>query len=280
MTDAAHLTPEGLRVVQDVARRHGVSEAAARELLAALIAGVGRQAQFNHPDLGGMGQWSAGGMIMVGDMFDSGLKARVDALCTELARLLGEQTLASTAPGQSQSQSGSRPGGSWFVTRDPAESGQTGSSRGAWWPAALGAPSSTGAQNGMRYAYFPTLGRLAIDANGQLTVYDTGEHAFRGFSQQQSGGRSLVFTSQHGPVRLADLALVEQVRASSHGPTQASPIRSTTPAPAPAPARKEAGSDPPEDVFGKIERLAELRKKGVLSEQEFADKKRELLARI
>src|SRR5271167_4139737 len=85
------LTPEGLRRVTEVAKRHGVSLDAALVLLGALAQGNGQQAQFNHPDLGGMGQWSQGGMIMVGDMFNHGLKARVDALCNELAGLLDSQ---------------------------------------------------------------------------------------------------------------------------------------------------------------------------------------------
>ena len=42
-------------------------------------------AQFNHPDLGGMGQWSQGGMTQVGDMFNQTLKERVGALCSTLA---------------------------------------------------------------------------------------------------------------------------------------------------------------------------------------------------
>ena len=72
------LTPEGERIVEDIARRHGFSTDAATSLLRALAAGNGTQAQFNHPELGGMGQWSQGGMIMIGDMFNNGLKARVD----------------------------------------------------------------------------------------------------------------------------------------------------------------------------------------------------------
>ena len=42
-------------------------------MVRALMEGNGSQAQFSHPDLGGMGQWSQGGMIMVGDMFNEGL---------------------------------------------------------------------------------------------------------------------------------------------------------------------------------------------------------------
>ena len=66
-----------------------------------------------HPDLGGMGQWSQGGMVMVGDMFNNALKARVDALCAELAGLLRAAGLFSPAVAsrQSQSQSHGQPGG-------------------------------------------------------------------------------------------------------------------------------------------------------------------------
>ena len=100
------LTPEGRRIAEAVAERHGVSTDAVMVLLHALVAGGGTAAQFNHPDLGGMGQWSQGGMIMVGDMFNHGLKARVDALCNELAGLVrGQTVLAPAGSRQSQSQS-------------------------------------------------------------------------------------------------------------------------------------------------------------------------------
>jgi hypothetical protein len=70
--------------VTDVATRHRVSLDAAITLLGALAQGNGRQAQFNHPDLGGLGQWSQGGMIMVGDMFNQGLKYRSMRSATNL----------------------------------------------------------------------------------------------------------------------------------------------------------------------------------------------------
>lgn len=77
--------PSGLRAVAD---RYGVSLDAVRHLMHALERGQGNMAQFDHPELGGMGQWSAGGMIMIGDMFNNGLKAQVAGLCTELAAAL------------------------------------------------------------------------------------------------------------------------------------------------------------------------------------------------
>src|ERR1700722_15061370 len=149
-----NLTPEGLRIVTDVATRHRVSLDAAVALLGALAQGNGRQAQFNHPDLGGMGQWSQGGMIMVGDMFNQGLKYRVDALCNDLSGLLLSQPLLSANAGAVQSQSQSGGGVSLLV-------GGSGSS-GQWWPAELGNPASAGAQNDLRYAFFSDPRRLAI----------------------------------------------------------------------------------------------------------------------
>jgi hypothetical protein len=260
------LTPEGLRRVTDIAKRHGVSPDAALALLGALAQGNGQQAQFNHPDLGGMGQWSQGGMIMIGDMFNHGLKARVDALCNELAGLLRSQPLMNAEGGQVQSQSQSGGDVSLFVA----------GTGGRWWPAELGSPTSTGAQNDMRYAYFSGPCRLAIQQGGTMRVYDTGEHRISGFSQQQGGDQSLTFTSQSGLVRVADLAQVFPRDDRSQNPppsVAASSPRMPAPQPSAAPAAME-------DIVKTIERLAELRRKDILTEEEFASKKAELLSRL
>lgn len=74
-----------------------------------------------------------------------------------------------------------------------------------WWPQELGEPSSSGAQNGMRYAFFPAKRRLLVERNGSKTVYDSGDHQISGVSQQSGGSSSLVFTSQAGPVALDTL---------------------------------------------------------------------------
>src|ERR1700757_766177 len=73
---------------------------------------------------------------------------------------------------------------------------------GSWWA------SSTGAQNGVRYAYFAPAQRLAIEISGKVTVYDTLDHQIGGFSQQQSHGGSLTFSSQYGLVDVATLPVV------------------------------------------------------------------------
>jgi len=78
-----------------------------------------------------------------------------------------------------------------------------------WWPEGLSQPGSSGAQNGLRYAFFPQQRRLAIERNGRVTQYDTGEHRINGVSQQRQGSGGLPrFTSQHGEI---DLNLLRQV---------------------------------------------------------------------
>lgn len=280
------LSTEGRRIVEDVAQRHGLSADAVTVLLRALAAGHGTMAQFNHPEFGGMGQWSQGGMIMVGDMFNQSLKQRVDAVCTELARQMRNQQLFQdpSASGQHQMQ-GTGSGASLFVPGGGATSGN-------WWPDDLGQPSSTGAQNNMRYACFPDRGRLAIDVGGRVTVYDTADHQIHGFSQQQSGDASLSFTSQHGLVRVADLAIVSPVWVAAAPPSDTvfrpTQVTETVEMPppttgqhVPAPSFAVATAKPAsEDIIGAIERLAGLKEKGILSESEFAAKKAELLGRL
>lgn len=142
-----------------------------------------------------MGQWGGGGMIMIGDMINHGLKDRVLRLCQAIAGHLDE--FSEEGERQSAGQSSKRKG----------VAGEAGS--GNWWPSKLGSPSSTGSQNSMRYAFFPETHRLAIERDGKLTIYNTGAHRLSGFSQQQSSGQSLTFTSQEGPVRIEDLKIEE-----------------------------------------------------------------------
>jgi Short C-terminal domain len=283
------LSTRGRQIVDELARRYGVSSGAVMAMLQSLIAGGGTMAQFNHPEFGGMGQWTRGGMTMVGDMFNNALKAKVDGLCSELANLLAsEPFLARPASSQQQSQS-QRGRGSAFGDVSLFVS-EAGGPFGSWWPAELGEPSSTGSQNNLRYAYFPAARRLAIDLNGQVTVYDTLDHQIGGVSQQQSGDASFTFVSQRGLVRVTDLPVVSK----AGGGVAASPVSAPV-APSAGPVSEPGGPEPAalepapprapaagqsDDIFAKIERLAELRAKGILSEEEFAAKKAELLSRL
>jgi hypothetical protein len=239
-------------------------------------------AQFSHPEFGGSGQWMRGGMIMVSDMFNNSLKDRIDGLCNEVSALVAnEGDLITSGSFQSQSQGGQRQGAFGGGHQQQSGSGPVGrvsvfvpplaGSSGHWWPADLGQPTSTGAQNNVRYAYFGQTRRLAIEVNGRITIYDTLDHQISGFSQQQSTGGSLTFSSQHGLVDVASLPVLSIDGVPRHGSVR-------TPSPAP----QTAGAAPigQVDVFATIEKLAELRDKGILSEQEFATKKAELLARL
>src|SRR5258707_1302024 len=77
--------------------------------------------------------------------------------------------------------------------------------RANWWPAELASPNATGEQNNMRYAYFASARRLAVESGGEVWVYDTLDHQIGGFSQQQGLGTSIDFNSQFGAVNLSNL---------------------------------------------------------------------------
>ncbi len=272
------LSSEGLRAVADIAQRTGFSPDAVTSMLFAVIAGNGGMAQFSHPEFGGSGQWMSGGAIMISDMFNNSLKARVDALCGELSALVKrEPGLAVAGSFQSQSQGGAVSfGGGQSSLLTPDASGGTN-----WWPADLGAPASVGAQNATRYAYFPGARRLAIDLDGMVTVYDTQDHQISGFSQQQSGSGSFTFMSQHGTVDVRRLPKVSGGSASPVPPSVAGPAM---PAAAVSATPAAAGSGPAPaghgEILGVIEKLADLRAKGILTEDEFSAKKAELLSRL
>jgi hypothetical protein len=148
------------------------------------------------------------------------------------------------------------------------------SDRASWWPTDLGVPSSLGAQNEVRYAYFPATRRLAIDINGKVTVYDTQDHQISGFSQQQPGSGSLSFSSQLGGVDVSRLPAVSGVSGTKTSPEPNRQAATEQPA---ASSRAAAGH---EDILAAIERLAELHARGVLTEAEFSAKKAELLDRL
>jgi len=188
--------------IEDLARKYGVSSDAVSTLLRAVNAGHGTMAQFNHPELGGFGQWSCGGMTMIGDMFNDALKAKVAGLCSDLANLLNQQSskpLPSASTGYERSSQTSERGHDDVSLFIPDES------HDAWWGEDLGPASATGSQNNVRYAYFSASRRLAIKIGDEVSLYDTGDHEIGGVSQQQSSDSSLTFTSQRGLVRVAEL---------------------------------------------------------------------------
>ena len=307
----ATVPPEVENAIVEIAQRHGLSREAVLAMLFALHAGGGTMAQFSIPELGGSGQWMQGGMTMVGgNMFDNALRARVDALCNELAQLLATSSVFPP---------------SMFTSAN-------------WWPANLGVPSAAGGQNDVRYAIFPSTRRLAIQINGVTKVFDTGEHHIGGVQQQQQGGGygSVGFTSQLGTFGVSSLSELgtqrvaetptaapaprsQQQYQSPVAPQYQSPVapqyqsqyqsgpapqfapmfsgaegrHSQTQAPEPAsgpapqfapqtqaPEPASGASGDPAAIVAAIESLAGLHQRGVLSDEEFAAKKAELLGRL
>ncbi|PRY21852.1 putative oligomerization/nucleic acid binding protein [Aliiruegeria haliotis] len=79
------LSPVGQAVVNDAVERLGFTPDAVTHVLMALGQGGGTHAQFDLVELGGKGQWSTGGKTMIGDILNTGLHARVAALCADLS---------------------------------------------------------------------------------------------------------------------------------------------------------------------------------------------------
>jgi hypothetical protein len=271
------LSPQGQQVVNDLSQRHGFSQDAVTHMMFALLNGNGSMAQFSHPEFGGSGQWMRGGMMMLGDMFNQGLKGRVGALCQDVANILSNQPgLLHWGSSQSQSQSGGgqqnqATGGtiglsSLFVP-DPDEH---------WWPTDLGVPSATGKQNNVRYAYFANIHRVAVKTGDQVWVYDTLNHQIGGFSQQQGAGSSITFSSQFGTVDLSSLPVVSR----DGQPIQAASVPLGSPQVNASATSMGSNAPNGSEILAILERLGELREKGIVSDDEFNQKKADLLSRL
>jgi hypothetical protein len=252
------LTPAGQNIINDIARRYNLSPDSAVSMLVSVNHGGGTMAQFSCPELGS-GQWMRGGMTMVGDMFNYGLKATVDNLCNELSNALANNQMFAPVP-----------------------QGSGGGSH--WWPGDLGSPSSSGAQNNIRYAFFPEAQRLVVERDGQVSVFNTLDHRISGVSQQQGGDSSLTFSSQYGTVSTLSLPLVSGPGLQGSHPTNFvappvpfAPAVSSPTAPSPSAPVAGPGSH---DIVSLLEKLGQLRDSGVLTPEEFATKKAELLARL
>lgn len=275
------LTDGARQIIAEIAGRYGLSQNAVEQMARAVSAGGGSMAQFNIQELGGNGQWMAGGMTMVGDMFNYGLQGTVSNLCGELSNAMANGS---------------------FFKRPQTLSGS------AWWPEELGHPSSVGGQNQTRYAYFPQACRIAFDpGNGQpVILLDTQNHQIGGFSQQQSGPGDpfvgITFSSQFGQFALSslprvnarvedatpeaepepavDAAFAAQPPAPEPVPVQAAPAMESAPQSSPPMAPAAPSSASAMDILAIIERLAALRDSGALTDDDYNQKKSELLGRL
>jgi hypothetical protein len=174
------------QIFSNLSQKYGISVSAVEEMAMALQRGNLSMAQFNHPDLGGLGQWMQGGMTMVGDMFNNQLKYTVDNLCSDLVFEINQNP----------------------ITFKPLVS-NTSFQNDSWYPASLGVPSSSGGQNATRYAYFPQMQRLAVQINGLVSIYSTTGYDIYGFGQQQPDANFLTMSTQVGTIYLNQLTKVD-----------------------------------------------------------------------
>jgi hypothetical protein len=265
----AIFTDVSFQNMTNVANKYGISTNAVTNLTIALMNSNGTMAQFNIPELGGGGQWMQGGMTMVGDMFNNQLKYTVDGLCVEISNLIHQ--------GAIQYKPLPQKGEFGFVPD--------------WW-GDLGFPNSTGSQNGTSYAIFSNIHRLAINENGKITVFDTLDNQIGGVGQQQGGNYSVTFTSQYGTVNLNSLPIVSGVEKVQNTESTPAPIQNNFVENPIIPNNQEpiqannnnnnnnSYNGLEEDIFGKIEKLAGLKDKGILSVDEFENKKADLLSRL
>jgi hypothetical protein len=259
------LTPAGQNIIKDIAQRYNLSQDAVISMLTAVNNGRGRMAQFNCRELGGSGQWMQGGMTMVGDMFNYGLKNTVNNLCTELSNALANTQIFSVVPVGS-------------------------SSSNQWWPSNLGNPFSSGAQNNIRYAVFPN--RLAIQLDGQVTVYNTFDNNITGISQQQGSNASLTFSSQYGTIAVNTLPIISGSGLPLQKQTNfAQPIQTSNYFDQPNINNANnnvmnkindsyTDQSSTDCIIRLIEKIAKLHEAGALTDEEFNTKKSELLCRI
>jgi len=283
-------TEQGEQLVNQVASRYGVSNGAVAMMLDSVLRGNGTMAQFNINELGGGGQWMRGGMTMVGDMFNYSLKSKVDGICGDLSSAIVDQRMQVVPPPPP-------------IPANQAGAGQSGVVQSQygwnqWWPAELGSPSTSGAQNQYKYAYFPTTRRLALSDGYNVTVYDTLDHNIGGVSQQQGGVAGVSFNSQYGTVDLRTLPLVSGPALGASIPTP-TPVNSQmnfqqanapeiVPPIVPAPIQSKPGisttnvamPSSSDEIVSLIERLAKLREAGAITDEEFNSKKIELLGRL
>lgn len=250
------LTQDGQNLANDLNNRYNLSLDAVIHMIVAANNGGGTMAQFNSPELGGGGQWMQGGMTMAGDMFNSGLKNTVNNLCGEISNALKNITVFPVIP-----------------------AGTKGSNQ--WWPQDLGSPFCSGSQNNIKYAVFPN--RLAVELNGETTVYDTLDNNISGISQQQGGDSSLTFSSQYETLLVSSLPIVSgkgmpTTQNNNFAQPNSNNFSNQMPQEQMLPQAQTSSnqSQSYDTIIGFIKQLDA----GVLSDDEFNAKKSELLSRI
>ena len=285
----AIFTDASFQNMNNIANRYNISIGAVTDLTHTLIRSNGTMAQFNIAELGGGGQWMQGGMTMVGDMFNNQLKYTVDGLCIEISNLIHQGGIQYKPLPKVQNHNNQQQNNQNYSQQSQSQGGFNNNSAGNWW-GDLGFPNSTGSQNDTSYAIFSNIHRLAIQQHGKVIVFDTLDHQIGGVGQQQGGNYSVNFSSQYGTVDLSSLPIVsgaenkpkqqpEQINNNQNNNIQ----NNNQNQPDVIVQEKKqvfSNNNLEEDIFAKIEKLANLKNKEFISVEDFENKKAELLARL
>lgn len=303
------LTQAGQQKINELANNYQVSTDAVMTLLYALNNGNGTMAQFSHPELGGSGQWMQGGMTMIGDMFNNFVKNKVDGLCNELSHLLFQSTtplfiiseppLNQTIALQSSTQN-------WWPQElgMPNTAGAQNQLRYAYFAQEKrlvierqgqvsiydtqdhqisGVSQQQGAESSLSFtsqkgtveiSNLPLISGPGISdkANSQEKSQEESrqesQENFQKEFQQESqesttGSQSDIFTKENLIANLPETS-TEETEPALEKTVEKSPNQ----------------QEQDEYIFAKIERLAQLRERGIISKEEFTEKKAELLARL
>lgn len=166
-----------MKQFKEIASKFDVSESTVKQIFDSLERTGGRQAQFNIAELGGMGQWQFGGMMMIGDMFNNTLKAKVASICEAVADLVINMPKDEKAKEKNSKKD--------TDTRKA---------------------SMKGSQNDIHYAFYPSEKVLEITKNGKTKKYHTKDYQLSGVQQSQDGsGKKLSFSHPNGTVSVSDL---------------------------------------------------------------------------
>lgn len=293
------LTAQWQQKITDLAQQYDVSTDAVLYLLQTINNNNNSTiAKFSHPELGS-GQWMPDGMttVEVNNDSNNSLTAKINGLCLELSHILPNEPVI-YVPLSLQSQRQNQQQGSY--SDSIIHEGNNVGTSSNWWPSDLGVPTMTGTQNNMRYAYFAEIKRLAMEIDGQVTIFDTLDHQISGISQQPGTNLSITFTSQDGTMDLLNLPVIstdmdtelnvapinmnpsdltiEEISIDDDTNTNITSVQDnlsqdnsslTQPL-----ASQQMG------ILMTIEKLAELRQKDILTEEDFLEKKHQLLSRL
>jgi hypothetical protein len=138
------------KILAKIGEQHGFSLDAMQALGAELLRGGLKRARFNHPELGGIGMWSHG-EVVIGDMSDEETRVRIWQVVDALMPALKQVEVSEDVRRATQDQTLVMP----------------------WWgDIKLGSPAVQGVMESLTYGYFLESHRVIVRKDDKITHYD------------------------------------------------------------------------------------------------------------